>query len=364
MRYCVVGHEGSRSTDAMLTDEPMSGDSIDLWAASFTTVVLAAAVSVALILLLHPLLRRYALARPNARSSHREPTPQGGGIAVIAATVIATYAVIYLVAPGVAIGESLMPIFAGTLWMAVVGMTDDIHPLAVGPRLLLQATIIASVIYAIPDDLRVLPPSPLWLERLLLVLGGLWFVNLANFMDGVDWMTVAEVIPLVAGLVALAQLDALPTYGLIVALALGGAMLGFAYFNRPVAKLFLGDVGSLPIGLLLAWLLFLVAASGHLVAAILLPLYYLADATVTLLWRLARGEPIWRAHRAHFYQIATDRGLTVTDVVARVFAANIGLAALAIASVVVPGKAADVVLLSLGILLVAGLLLIFARGKK
>ena len=89
-------------------------------------------------------------------------------------------------------------------------------------------------------------------------------------------------------------------------------MIGFAYFNRPVARLFLGDVGSLPIGLLLGWLLLLLAANGHLAAALLMPLYYLADATITLLRRLFRGEPVWHAHRTHFYQLATDRGFTVT----------------------------------------------------
>ena len=104
-------------------------------------------------------------------------------------------------------------------------------------------------------------------------------------------------------------------------------MIGFAYFNRPVARLFLGDVGSLPIGLLLGWLLLLVATSGHLAAAILLPLYYLADATITLLRRLIRREPVWQAHRTHFYQLATDRGFTVMQVVTRVFFVNVVLAA-------------------------------------
>ena len=88
------------------------------------------------------------------------------------------------------------------------------------------------------------------------------------------------------------MLGALPGDAALVALALCGAMVGFAPFNRPVARLFLGDVGSLPIGLLLGWLLILLAGSGHLAAALLLPLYYLADATITLLRRSANGEPV------------------------------------------------------------------------
>src|SRR5207302_10521657 len=127
-------------------------------------------------------------------------------------------------------------------------------------------------------------------------------------MDGIDWMTLAEVVPITAGVVALGLLGQVPALAILVALALLGATLGFAPFNKPVAKLFLGDVGSLPIGLVLAWLLLQVAAGGHLAAALLLPLYYVADATLTLFRRLKAREPVWQAHRTHFYQRAVDGG--------------------------------------------------------
>jgi UDP-N-acetylmuramyl pentapeptide phosphotransferase/UDP-N-acetylglucosamine-1-phosphate transferase len=332
-------------------------------AAGATTTVIAAAASVALIVGLRPWLRRYALARPNARSSHREPTPQGGGIAVATATIATAYVIVGFWPPCGAMVAPLHGIFAGAVLMACLGAADDIRPLAVAPRLMLQALIVAGVIYWLPEQWRIFPPLPLWIERSLLVLGGLWFVNLVNFMDGIDWMTVAEVVPLSACLFVLGQLHALPAYGAVAAAALGGAMLGFAYFNRPTAKLFLGDVGSLPIGLLLGWLLLLLATGGHLVAAIVMPLYYLADATVTVLRRLARREPVWQAHRTHFYQLATDRGFTVMEVVAFVFAANVGLCALACLSVIVPGGFSDFVALAGGAILVAGLLAVFARGK-
>ena len=124
----------------------------------------------------------------------------------------------------------------------------------------------------------------------MLGLALLWFVNLTNFMDGIDWMTVAEVVPVSAGLVLFGLMGALPREAMLAALALCGAMLGFAPVNRPVARLFLGDVGSLPIGLLLGWLLIVLAGSGHVAAALLLPLYYLADATMTLLRRRRRAS--------------------------------------------------------------------------
>jgi UDP-N-acetylmuramyl pentapeptide phosphotransferase/UDP-N-acetylglucosamine-1-phosphate transferase len=147
-------------------------------------------------------------------------------------------------------------------------------------------------------------------------------------MDGIDLITVAEVVPVTAALAAFGWSGALPADAAFTALALCGATLGFAPFNRPVARLFLGDVGSLPIGLLMGWLLILLA-ENHVAAALLLPLYYLADATITLLRRLARGERVTQAHRSHFYQQAVDNGHTVRAVVASIFALNIVLALLA-----------------------------------
>jgi UDP-N-acetylmuramyl pentapeptide phosphotransferase/UDP-N-acetylglucosamine-1-phosphate transferase len=190
-----------------------------------------------------------------------------------------------------------------------------------------------------------------------------WFVNLVNFMDGIDWMTVAEVVPVTAALVVLGFNSALPPYAIVVAIALCGATLGFAYFNKPVARLFLGDVGSLPIGLLLGWLLLLLGAQGHVAAALLLPLYYLCDATVTLLRRLSAGEKVWQAHRSHFYQRARDGGFSVREIVAQVFVLNVLLAVLAIGLVLWPSTPTTIGGLVLGLLLTGGLLYRFQKGK-
>ncbi|MGB7040568.1 MAG: glycosyl transferase, partial [Xanthobacteraceae bacterium] len=126
----------------------------------------------------------------------------------------------------------------------------------------------------------------------------------------------------------------------------------------------LGDVGSLPIGLMLGWLLVLVAGNGAPVAAILLPLYYLADATITLLRRVLNGEKVWQAHRSHFYQRATDHGLTVIQIVRRVFVVNLLLAALALATVLRPSREFDIGALIAGAVLVAWLLLSFVRSRR
>jgi hypothetical protein len=114
---------------------------------------------------------------------------------------------------------------------------------------------------------------------------------------------------------------------------------------------------------MLGWLLVLLAGHGEHAAAILLPLYYLADSTITLGRRFMNGERIWQAHRSHYYQRATDRGFTVIEVVARVFAVNLVLAGLALVSVLLPGHAADIATLIAGTAIVAWLLFTFARGR-
>ena len=328
-------------------------------------VVLAAAgISAALIVAFRPLLRRYAMAAPNARSSHRIPTPQGGGIAVIAATVAVAIVAILVSSPPGYDPKSLGLVFAATAFIALVGAIDDIRTIGVTPRLALQAVAMALVLAALPVELRTVPFLPWWIERALLLIAGVWFINLTNFMDGIDWMTVAEVVPVTAGLSILGLLGALPPHGLVAALALGGAILGFAPFNRPVARLFLGDVGSLPIGLLLAWLLMLLAAGGHLPAPVLLPLYYVCDATITVVLRIANREPFWKAHRSHFYQRAFDRGLGVMEITARVFAVNVALVALAIATVLRPERTVSWIAIAAGAGLVGWLLSSFVRGNR
>jgi UDP-N-acetylmuramyl pentapeptide phosphotransferase/UDP-N-acetylglucosamine-1-phosphate transferase len=327
-------------------------------------VVASAVISAGLIVVLLPLLRRHTIAHVNARSSHREPTPQGGGAAVI----IAALGVSAVALAGFQLApvdlKSLSLVLGAAALLAVVGFADDSRDIGVVPRFVLQICAVAMVLMAVPSELRIVPALPWWLERALLLLGCLWLVNLTNFMDGIDWITVSEVVPVTTALAVLGFMGAMPAYGVVVALALAGAMLGFAPFNKPVAKLFLGDVGSLPIGLLLGWLLILLAGNGHIAAALLIPLYYVADATITLFRRLMNGERVWEGHRSHFYQRAAAGGFKVIEIVTRVFAVNVVLALLAFATVQWPSPAISVGALVAGAALVGVLLTSFSRGRS
>jgi UDP-N-acetylmuramyl pentapeptide phosphotransferase/UDP-N-acetylglucosamine-1-phosphate transferase len=341
----------------------MDGAAVGLSVASF---IAAAAVSFGLLLWLKPLLARYALAKPNARSSHKEPTPQGGGLAVIAAAIIVAAPVEFFFVPHLdeSLRLQLTVLLASTVGLALLGVIDDVRPLGAAPRLVLQTVAVAAVIAALPHEMRIVPAVPWWLDRALALVGGVWLVNLVNFMDGIDWMTVAEIIPVTAALAVFGLMGALPPGATLVAVAVCGAMVGFAPMNRPIATVFLGDVGSLPIALLLGWLLALLAGNGHLVSAILLPLYYLADATITLIRRLVNGERITEAHRGHFYQRALDGGLSVFQIVGRVLAVNLALAGLAAISLSSHSPIVKTTALVGAVIIVGALLWTFDRAAS
>ncbi|MGE0626194.1 MAG: glycosyltransferase family 4 protein [Hyphomicrobiaceae bacterium] len=333
--------------------------------AAAVLIAASAAVTAALIVVLRPLLVRYALARPNARSSHTIPTPQGGGIAIVLTVLAAIAAAAVFGLPG-SRELPLAVIALAVLVLAVIGTVDDIRPLPVLPRLAGQLLVAAALIAVLPAEARALPILPLALERIVLIIGLVWFINLTNFMDGIDWMTVVEAVPILTVLVVLAMSGLVPARSamLVPALALLGGLLGFAPFNRHVAKLFLGDVGSLPVGMLLGWLLIVLASDGFLIAALILPLYYLADATLTLIWRFHRGERVSEGHRSHFYQTAVRLGFSVPRVTAMVFALNVVLAVLATLAAMANALMAQLVLLAIAALATALVLREFARGPR
>jgi UDP-N-acetylmuramyl pentapeptide phosphotransferase/UDP-N-acetylglucosamine-1-phosphate transferase len=311
----------------------------------------------ALIVALKPLLARYALARPNARSSHSLPTPQGGGVAVIGACLIVLIsALMWSGAPLL----PLTPFLISVIALAILGFIDDIRPLSAGLRLGLQGLAVMMTVLTLHPPMRLFEgfvPAPLEMGLVLFI--GLWFVNLTNFMDGLDWITLADLIPLTAFCAVTLHH---PAFSLL-ALALLGALLGFAPFNKPVAKLFLGDVGALPLGLISGVLLLVLAHETHVLTALILPLYPLMDASLTLLMRLRRGENITEAHRSHFYQRATINGFSVRGVVGPVFILNLLLAGLAGLSVAWPSFVVRVLLLLIGVMLTAALLFYFNHKR-
>ncbi len=260
--------------------------------------------------LLTGLMRRVAVSRglldvPNARSSHQIPTPRGGGVAIVVAS---SAGFCLLSATHLLDFNLLMALLGGGLAVAVVGFIDDHRPLPAGVRLVMHAV---AALWALVW-LGGLPPLRLVGHVVQLGFGGyvlgclgiVWTLNLFNFMDGIDGIAASEAVFIGAGGALVAAVGGYAAGSLGVDLVFAAACAGFLFYNWPPARIFMGDVGSGFIGYVVAVLA--LATTRHDPSApwewLLLGAVFFADATVTLVRRMARGERAQDAHRSHAYQ--------------------------------------------------------------
>ena len=288
-------------------------------------------VSVAIVRVIERRARSFGLLDvPNARSSHVEPRPRGGGIGIICGMAAGLAAV---AAAGWSADTPVWIVLAGSSAVAAVGLLDDLRNVSVLPRLTAQAAIALVVAWGVGGLDRVPLPDPLGvpLGWWAVPLAALWLVavtNFFNFMDGADGLAAGQAV-LSLGLAAWA-LWPLSAGG--VALAGVAATAAFLTRNWAPARIFLGDVGSAWLGFLLAALP-LAAPPGDraelvLLMAISLALFLL-DPIVTLAKRTSRGAPIGQAHREHAYQRLFTPGERHATVVSALLAAAAGLSLLA-----------------------------------
>jgi UDP-N-acetylmuramyl pentapeptide phosphotransferase/UDP-N-acetylglucosamine-1-phosphate transferase len=267
------------------------------------------------------------LETPNARSMHTAPVPVGAGLAIVATALI-----LWPLWQGSAVKPhaALLASFAG---LSVLSWFDDRHALSPVIRLGAQAVAVAACLALLAPEARVLPTVPISLERVVLGLAWVWFINLFNFMDGIDGLAGSEAIAVALGYLVLVTYAGLDGPFWRLALIIAAAMAGYLVWNWHPAKVLMGDAGSVPLGFVLGWLMIDLGLNGHWPAAVILPLYFAADATLTLCRRALEGNKPWEAHREHFYQRAVLGGATPAGVVWRVGAANAALVALALVSV-------------------------------
>ena len=250
------------------------------------------------------LVRQFALHKniidtPNERSSHTIPTPRGGGLAI----VLSFYGAVLVLFLTDALDSSIFYGLLGLSSIAVIGFIDDHDHIPARYRLLVHFAAAVWACYW----LGIIP----WASdgAIYYVLWGIslfylvWLLNLYNFMDGIDGIATIEAISVVASaafLLFLAGNESL----LPVLLILIAALTGFLIWNWPPARIFMGDVGSAFLGILIGALSLITANNGNLdfLIWIILLAVFITDATYTLLVRLLRGEKIYEAHRSHAYQ--------------------------------------------------------------
>ncbi|MHB1111562.1 MAG: MraY family glycosyltransferase [Devosia sp.] len=276
----------------------------------FITLIAGFAAFVATWLILRHAQHLGVIQIPNARSSHSVPTPSGGGVGIVIGGAIGT---------SLAAFQAPLPILlvlAASLVIAAIGFYDDRTPIPAGYRLgahfVLFAVAIIGVVPLSPlaDELGLPLPWPLLLG--LLVLAGVYWINLFNFMDGIDGLAASQAVfmPLAAVALALAAAPGLVGHpGLWWLIALAAASLGFLCLNWPPARIFMGDAGSTYLGFIIAILALLTISWGWLTPWqwAILGAPFVTDATVTLLRRALQREKIVEAHRRHAYQALARR---------------------------------------------------------
>jgi Fuc2NAc and GlcNAc transferase len=251
-------------------------------------------------------VRRYALARsvldePNHRSSHTTPTPRGGGIGVVLAFFAA------VLAAGVGTGDwRLTTALVAVIPTAVIGWMDDLRSRGIGARITMH---VMSGVLILPLALQATNVG-----RALVPLAAAWWIfatfsaiNVVNFMDGIDGIIALQAI--VFGLHVALVGGVHGTTG-VVGIALAGSAAGFLIWNRPRARVFLGDVGSGALGVIgvIGGLMVLRDTNVGILAAFLPLVPLFLDASTTLVRRARRGERLSEAHRSHLYQRLANGG--------------------------------------------------------
>ncbi|KQZ61804.1 glycosyl transferase [Sphingopyxis sp. OPL5] len=237
---------------------------------------------------------------PNERSAHVVATPTGGGIVFLSVWVVMLAAgallIPYQVIPALALGPAVVAL----MWL---GWIDDRTPLPTSLRFAVQfgSAGLFLLLWPWPDTI-----GPwFWPLAIVALLYLVYSANITNFMDGIDGIVALQMLGFVAGTLLILP----PTVLTLPMLLLGAAVLGFFLFNRPPAKLFMGDSGSAPLGLIVAAVTLAVAASNWRFGLALLVLQgvFLCDSAVTLLRRFLRRQNVTHAHSEHAYQHAKRR---------------------------------------------------------
>lgn len=247
-------------------------------------------------------IKKSLLAEVNERSSHTIATPHGGGIAIAVTWFIGLF---YLYMTKQIEPELLYALLAGFI-ISIVSFMDDIYELSPKFRLLIQSLVAIVGLYFIGglDSITfgIYEISNIFITSIFAFLTVVWFINLTNFIDGINGYVGSEFVFLsLAGLIL---------FNSSVFIVLAVAVLGFLFWNYNKAKIFMGDVGSTLLGYNIAIFTIYYANQEATNLWIWITLFgvFWFDATVTLVRRKLNGEKISQAHKKHAYQRLTQAG--------------------------------------------------------
>ena len=332
-------------------------------------VIFSAAVSFGVTYWIFRNAQRMRLVQePNYRSSHVQLTPNGGGLGIV---LTGTAVGIWLAWGQL---QNLWVVIGLALPLAIVGLLDDIYHLSARLRLGAQVATCSGLLALLgnmPEIVFTLGRLSAgegfqiggWVLSALLLLVGVWWINLFNFMDGIDGIAGAQAVFMLlagSGLVASMHADVMVSPVGMLMLSLAASTAGFLLLNWPPARIFMGDVGSTWLAFMIFVLALLAVQAGWIgyTPWVVLSAAFVTDATVTLLTRIARGERWYEAHRCHVYQKLARRWGGHRPVTLLVGCLNVlWLAPLAGACVLWPQWALELAVLAYGPLVVGAVAL-------
>ncbi|AAU04268.1 MraY family glycosyltransferase [Rickettsia typhi] len=270
---------------------------------------------------------------PSNRRSHDKITPRGGGLAIVIVVMIALSGFEYIMSHNLVNSIKILPLL---LVIASISFLDDLKAVSILIRLIVHLICAAFAIVFFSQI-----NSHILIHHILIIaLSG--FINIYNFMDGIDGMSCVESIHLSSTMLVLCFLQFSiidnPYFIASVNVIILGCSCGFLIFNWHPAKIFLGDVGSISLGFLtgLCLLLLALTSTNLFIACAIASLYYITDAVLTILIRLLNKEKIWQPHLKHFFQKAVQRGKSHKQVVLIIAICNIFLMTISVISLHFP----------------------------
>jgi len=250
-----------------------------------------------------PLARRWQLLdTPGERSSHRRPTPHGGGVPLVLAFSVGLLLAAWWYGNW---ASPYVHLALAAVFLMVLGVIDDLRGLSVRLRFAIYSLLCLLVAATLLPPVLATPAA--WSGALLggmVALGMLWSLNLYNFMDGIDGIAAMQCIVACCSAALLSWGSGGGERYALFCLILAASHGGFLLWNWPPARLFMGDAGSVPTGFLLAGLALVGAVQGQLnpLCWLVLLAVFITDASWTLVWRIATGQPFTQPHRLHAYQ--------------------------------------------------------------
>lgn len=263
------------------------------------------------------------------RSSHKKTTARGGGIIFIIPTVLFSFLWFAWHGHTLPKADFILAILIGSPLIALLGWADDKKELPVFTRLCTQFFIVGVMVYFMPPVFESV--LGFWGAKALVFFAWIWFINLYNFMDGLNTYASMQAIFL-SIVLSFFMADIKP-----VLLVLAGSVLGFIRVNKTPAKIFMGDTGSLYLGTLLGGIMFLLlteSARDWFVPLLTLTMLFTFDATFTLFKRIAQKKAPWKAHKEFMFHRANVIGFTHEQITMRGLFINIFLLILMFAQII------------------------------